>query len=164
HLIIRRLFGSALVGGSQFLARDGLNGLYIASAKRGDKLRVVFAKQTLHTLDGVALIVEQMANTLEQLHVKGTIVSAPATTLHRLDLGKACFPETQHMLRKIEILRYFADRPECIRALVHSTCPFQRFGFRHYGATSPIQIVQLANANALATPKPFQHRILKDGS
>ncbi|MCK1975130.1 hypothetical protein LNK20_20825, partial [Bacillus safensis] len=74
------------------------------------------------------------------------------------------FPETQHMLRKIKVLRYFADRPECIRALVHSTCPFQRFGFRRRGATSPIQIAQLANANALATQKAFQHRILKDGS
>jgi hypothetical protein len=107
------------VSRSLFLARNDFNGLHITIAESNDELWIVFAQQTLHTLDRIALIVEQMTNALEQLDIDWTIIAATAATLHRLDLCKARFPETQHMLGKIEILRNFTDRPECIRALVH---------------------------------------------
>ena len=54
-----------------------------------------------------------------QINVVGTIVSAPAASLERLDLGEAGLPEPQHVLRQFEILGNLADRPKGVRALVH---------------------------------------------
>src|SRR5690606_19424623 len=73
----------------------------------------------LDALDGVSLIVEHMANALDQLHVLRAIIAAAAPALHGLYLREAGFPETKHMLWKIEILGHFADGTEGVWALVH---------------------------------------------
>ncbi len=78
-------------------------------------------QNALHTFDRVSLIIKQMANTFEQINIIGTIVATTAAPLHRLDLGEAGFPKAQHMLRQVEILRNFADRPKCIWAFAQDS-------------------------------------------
>ncbi len=119
HFIIGSVFHRLLFSCSLLLARDGFDGLNIAIAKRDNELRIVFAEKSLNTLDGITLIIKQVANAFEQFNIKRTIIATTTASLHRFYLGKACFPKTQHMLRKIEIFCYFAYSPECIRAFVH---------------------------------------------
>src|SRR5207302_4150603 len=70
-------------------------------------------------LDGVALVVEHVADALDQFDILRPIVTTPAAALHRLDLGETRFPEAQHMLRQIEILSDLADSTKGVGALVH---------------------------------------------
>src|SRR6516225_9436108 len=79
----------------------------------------LLAQQTLDATDGVALAIEEMADAAQKIEVVGAIVAAPAAALHRPDLAEAAFPEPQHVLRNVELLRHFADGPECVRCLVH---------------------------------------------
>jgi hypothetical protein len=65
------------------------------------------------------MIIKQMADALEQFDIFGAIVTPPAAALHRLDLGKARFPEAQNVLRQVEVVGDLADRPESVGALFH---------------------------------------------
>src|SRR6185437_2184520 len=73
----------------------------------------------LHALDGVALVVEHVADALDQLDILRPVVAAAAATLHRLDLGEAGFPEAQHVLRQIEVFGYLADGAEGVGTFFH---------------------------------------------
>src|ERR1700730_2752345 len=77
------------------------------------------AQQTLDATDGVALAIEEMTDAAQKMEVVRSIVAASPAALHRPDLAEAAFPEAQHMLRNVELLRHFADGPECVRCLVH---------------------------------------------
>src|SRR5207245_2659267 len=55
-----------------------------------------------------------------ELDIVGPVIAAAAAAFQRLDLGKARLPEAQHVLRQIEILGDFADRPECFGAFRQS--------------------------------------------
>src|SRR5262245_10460625 len=79
----------------------------------------LLAQQTLHAADGVALAIKQMANSAQQVDVVGTVVTPPAAALHRPDLAETALPEPQHVLRDVELLRHFADGPECVRCFLH---------------------------------------------
>src|SRR5262245_10887561 len=79
----------------------------------------LLAQQTLDATDGVAFAIEKMTDAAQKIEVVRAIVAASAATLHRPDLAEAAFPEPQHVLRNIELLRHFADGPECVRCLVH---------------------------------------------
>src|SRR5262249_133735 len=70
------------------------------------------AQQTLDARDGVALAIEEMADAAQKIEVVRAIVAPPAAALHRPDLTEAAFPEPQHVLRNVELLRHFADGPE----------------------------------------------------
>src|SRR4051794_32945756 len=90
----------------------------------------VLLEDPLHAADGVALAVEETADTLEQVDVVGAIIAAAAAALHRLDLGETRLPEPQHVLRNVEFLRYFADGSERIRRLVQMPNPYPEGGLR----------------------------------
>lgn len=60
--------------------------------------RALLLEDALDALDGEPLIVEQMADALEELYVIGAVIAPPAAALERLDLREPRFPETQHML------------------------------------------------------------------
>src|SRR5512139_1854622 len=82
------------------------------------ELRALLAQDSLHAEDRVALAVQQMANPAQQIDVVRAVVAASATALHRFDLVKSAFPEAQHMLRQIEIVRDFTDGAKCVWRLV----------------------------------------------
>ncbi len=99
--------------------RDRLDRRAVATADRDEELVAVLAQQLLHALDGVALVVEHVADALDQLDILRAVVAAAAAALHRLDLREARLPEAQHMLRQVEIFGHFADGAEGVGALVH---------------------------------------------
>lgn len=75
------------------------NGLYCARlSNRDDVTCPLLLENPLDALDRKTLIVEEVPDALEQLHIVGAIVSPPATPLERLDLREPRFPETQHVL------------------------------------------------------------------
>ena len=88
------------------------------------ELDAVILQDALRAADRVALAVEQMADAAQQIDVVGPVIAAAAAALHRLDLLEAGFPEAQHVLRQVEIVRDFADRPECVGRLFHHRLPF----------------------------------------
>jgi hypothetical protein len=63
----------------------------------------------LHTLDGVAIGIKQMADTTEQIHVLRPVITSPPAPFQRLYLGEFAFPKAQNMLRHLKIRRDFAD-------------------------------------------------------
>src|SRR5260370_604861 len=79
----------------------------------------LLAQQPVDARDGVALAIEEMTDAAQKIEVVRSIVAASPAALHRPDLAEAAFPEAQHMLRNVELLRHFADGPECVRRLVH---------------------------------------------
>ena len=76
-------------------------------------------QQALCAADRIALAVQKMADAAQQVDVVGAVVAAAAAALQRLDLLETGFPESQNVLRQVEIVRNFADRPERVRRLVH---------------------------------------------
>lgn len=83
-----------------FEIRLGRYWLYRACLpNRDDMTGPLFLEDPLDALDGETLIVQEVPDALEQLHIVGAIVSPPAATLQRLDLREPRFPETQHVLR-----------------------------------------------------------------
>src|SRR5262249_3042731 len=55
----------------------------------------------------------------EEIDVVRPVVAAAAAALHRTDLREAALPESQHVLRHVEIVSHFADGAEGIGRLVH---------------------------------------------
>ena len=75
-------------------------------------------QKTLNAADSIALAIEQMAYSAQEIEVLRPVIAAPTAALHRPDLMEAAFPEPQHVLRKLELLRHFADRAKCARCLL----------------------------------------------
>src|SRR6266540_5946659 len=82
------------------------------------EMHPLLPQETLNAADGIALAIEQMAYSAQEIEVLRPVIAAPTAALHRPDLMEAAFPEPQHVLRKLELLRHFADRPECARCLL----------------------------------------------
>src|SRR3954452_25486597 len=61
-----------------------------------------------------------MANAAQHADIVGTVVPPPATALHRLDFAESAFPESQHVLRDLELGRHFADGAERVRRFVQN--------------------------------------------
>jgi hypothetical protein len=57
-----------------------------------------------------------VADAAQQIDVVRAIVTPAAAALQRADLRETGFPETQDMLRQIEVVRDLADRAKGIRA------------------------------------------------
>src|ERR1051326_6335240 len=87
---------------------------------RLDEFDAFVLEDALHAADGVALALEQMADAAEKIDVLRAVVTPPAAALHRLDLSKSRFPEPQHMLRQVQIVRDFADGSKCVGCLLHA--------------------------------------------
>ena len=88
-----------------------------------DELDAVILEDALRAPDRVALAVEQVLDAAQQGDVVRAVVAPAAAALQRLDLLEAGFPESQDVLRQVEIVRDFADRPECVRRLFHHRLP-----------------------------------------
>lgn len=76
---------------------DGADGPCFADGH--DVFGALLLEDALDALDGETLVVEKVADTLEQLNVIGAIIAPTTATLEWLDLREPRFPETQHMLR-----------------------------------------------------------------
>src|SRR5579863_5619502 len=94
-----------------------------AAPDRLHEARALLAQNALHAPDRVALTVEQVANAAQEIDVFGTIEASSSAPLHRSDLRESAFPETQHMLRHIDLVGNFANGAECPRRLVHWPVP-----------------------------------------
>jgi len=81
----------------------------------------LFLKDPLHTLDGVAFALEELANAPQQVDIVRTIIAPPAAAFQRLDVGKARFPEAQDVLGQVEVFGDLADGSECVGAFVHGS-------------------------------------------
>ena len=73
----------------------------LTTTERLERLHPALADDSLHAADGVALAVQQHADTAEQVDIIGPIIPPATAALHRLDLGKTSFPEPQHVLRQV---------------------------------------------------------------
>src|SRR5262245_14788283 len=83
----------------------------------------VLAQKLLHTLDGISRVLQQIADSLEQLHIRRAIQPATAAPLHGLDLGEFQFPEAQYVLLDAKLLRHLADIAKCFHRLDQGTSP-----------------------------------------
>src|SRR5579863_1569509 len=109
-----------------------------AAPDRLHEARALLAQNALHAPDRVALTVEQVANAAQEIDVFGTIEASSSAPLHRSDLRESAFPETQHMLRHIDLVGNFANGAECPRRLVHWPVPAKISAHsRHYGVACP---------------------------
>ena len=72
----------------------------------------------LNALDGIALIIQKMLDTAEQLDVIRTIVASPPTPLHRFYLAEFCFPEPQDVGRQIQVVCHLGNGAKGIGAFV----------------------------------------------
>jgi hypothetical protein len=82
------------------------------------KLRALLAQYPLHPANGVALAVQEMANSAQKIDVIGAVVTPATAAFHRFDFVEAAFPKAQHVLRQIEFIRHFTDGTKCVWRLV----------------------------------------------
>jgi len=79
------------------LGCDGTDGPCLADGH--DMSGALLLEDALDALYRETLVIEKVADTLEQLNVIRAIIAPPTATLEWLDLREPRFPETQHMLR-----------------------------------------------------------------
>src|SRR5689334_1513061 len=65
-----------------------------------------------------------MSDPAEQIDVVGPVIAAAAASLQRLDLLEARLPETQDVLRQVQVTGDFTDGPECLGCLFRHGLPF----------------------------------------
>ena len=90
-----------------------------ASAELHHVTLALFAQNFLDAFDGQAVAVKKRTDATQEIEIVGAVIAPAAAALQRPDLLEAGFPESQHVLRQVEIVRDFTDRPECVRRLVH---------------------------------------------
>jgi hypothetical protein len=83
-----------------------------------NEFRALFPQDPLHAANGVALTVEEMANSAQKIDVIGAIVTPAAAAFHRFDFVEAAFPKAQHVLWQIEFVCHFTDGAKCVWRLV----------------------------------------------
>src|SRR6185503_19920470 len=100
----------------QWLGRLGVARLHRRRGLRGARfpdalheLDAVVLEDPLRTADRIALAVEQMADAAQEVDIVGAVIAPAAAALQRPDLLEAGFPESQHVLRQVEIVRDFTD-------------------------------------------------------
>ena len=89
-------------------------------------LDALFAQQLLCAFDGQTVLVQQLFDTAQKVHIGGAIITPPAGPFDRFDLAELAFPKAQHMGGRIQPLSDFTDRPKCV------------FGFGHDLALVPV--------------------------
>lgn len=99
--------------------------LNLRSRSDGDRrslrrIAAVGREQLLDPANRIAIVVEKPVDAMGKRHVCRAIVTAIAGPLERLQLRKACFPIAKDMLRNVEVVSEFADRPESLVALLGS--------------------------------------------
>ena len=100
----------------------------LANARLGrsgrlDVLDAVLAQQPLHALDGVAGVLQEIADAAQKLHVGRPVEAAPAAALHGLELRELQLPEAQHVLLDAELDRHLADVAKCLQRLCQGQTP-----------------------------------------
>src|SRR5262249_59515199 len=78
---------------------------------RLDELESLILENALHTADRVALAIEQVPDPAQEAAVIATVVAPATAALHRHDFPTPTFPEPQHMLPHIKLLRSPPDPP-----------------------------------------------------
>ncbi len=106
---------------------------HIARGIRGHMFRALFLEDLLHAPDRQPVLVQQLANAVQQGHIVGPVVTPPARPFHGLHLGKPPFPKAQDMGRSIQLRRNLADRAK-------------RFGGLFYHFISALPLVPGSNA------------------
>src|SRR5579871_1707547 len=89
--------------------------LHVAASKLGDIAHAAVTQDLLHSLYRETFAIEKRTDAAQQIDIVWAIISATAGTLDRLDLCKSPLPEPQHVLRHVEIGRYFAYRAKGFR-------------------------------------------------
>src|SRR5262245_6640228 len=84
-----------------------------------DETHPLLSQETLDATDRVSLAIEKMANAAQEIEIVRSVVTATAAAFHRPDLAETTFPEAQYVLWNFQLLRHFADGPECSRCLLH---------------------------------------------
>ena len=92
----------------------------LAFANGNDVARALILEDLLYALDGEALIVEQMPDAAQQHDILRPVVAAAAPALERTDGVETGFPETQDVLREVELFSSFGDGTECVWRLVQT--------------------------------------------
>src|SRR5256886_12068836 len=82
------------------------------------EMHALLAPKPLNAADSIALAIAEMADSAQEIEVLRPVIAAATAARHRPDLMEAAFPEPPHVLRQLELLRHFADRPECARWLL----------------------------------------------
>src|SRR5208282_4813077 len=83
----------------------------------------LLAQQALDAADGVALAVKQVAHAAEEIDIVRAVIAPAPAPLQRPDLRETAFPESQHMLRNVDLFGNFADRAECVRRFFQCPAP-----------------------------------------
>src|SRR5690606_6475775 len=74
-------------------------------------------EDALHPPDRIALAIEEMADAAEKVDVLWAVIAPAAAPLERADLAEPGLPETENVLRQIEVGGHLADRAEGVRRL-----------------------------------------------
>src|SRR6185503_7639932 len=119
-LFLEKVFDRLVLFGVLFLAlNDAMGRLRRTVLPHGlHELRALLAQNSLHTANGVALAVKQVAYAAQQVDVVWPVIAASSAALHRLDFVKTAFPKAQDMLRQVELVRHFTDGAKSVRRLV----------------------------------------------
>lgn len=112
----RRFDFRVIIHRSGLLCGERGKGDPVLSPDLHDKPGPLLLQDPLHALDRVALAVEEMANAAQKVDIVRTIIAPAAAAFQRADLSKSGFPETQDVLRQIEVVGDLADRAEGVRA------------------------------------------------
>lgn len=81
-----------------------------------DEARPLLLQDPLDALDRVPLAVEKMADAAQEIDIIRPVIASAAAALERADLREPGFPETQDVLRQIEIVCDLADRAKGVGA------------------------------------------------
>jgi hypothetical protein len=100
HTLLANRAGGRAVGARQFHVLDSL-----------------LAQQTLHALDGVTRVLQQIADAAQELYVRRPVEAAAAAPLHGLELWELDLPKTQDVLLDGQLGRHLADVAKCFCCL-----------------------------------------------
>src|SRR5579871_1168919 len=84
------------------------------------ELDAALPQDALHPADGIAFAIQQVADAAQKLDILRAIVAPAPAPLHRLDVAEPAFPETQDVLRHVEVACDLANGTECVGRLLQS--------------------------------------------
>ncbi|AOZ69741.1 hypothetical protein LPB142_10765 [Rhodobacter xanthinilyticus] len=90
-----------------------LLGAKLEPGERHHRPGALILQDLLHAADRKPLFMQQFLDAAEEHDIIGAVIAPPARALHRLDLGKAAFPESQHMGGRFQQVGDLGNRAEC---------------------------------------------------
>ena len=80
-------------------------------------------EQLLDPAYRVSLLIQELSDLPQQLNVLRPIITAAASAFQRFDLTETGFPETEDMLRQVEVIGDLANGTEGVRPFLHVSWP-----------------------------------------